>query len=96
MSLSRDEVLKIAGLARLALSEEEVARFSDQLSAVLDYVARLDELDLRGIEPSVHAVARTNVMRDDVVMPSLSPTDALFNAAATSENQFLIQSILEE
>lgn len=96
MSLSRDEVLKIAGLARLALSEEEVARFSDQLSAVLDYVARLDELDLRGIEPSVHAVARTNVMRDDVVIPSLSPTDALFNAAATSENQFLIQSILEE
>lgn len=96
MSLTREDVLKIANLARLDLSEEELAHFGDQLSAVLDYAARLNELDLSGIEPSAHAVSRTNVMRDDVTAPSLSPEDALFNASATADNQFLIQSVLEE
>lgn len=96
MSLTRNEVLKIADLARMTLTEDELTRFSSQLTAVLDFAARLNELDLSGIEPSAHAVARTNVMRDDVIMPSLSPEDALFNAAATAEGQFLIQSVLEE
>jgi aspartyl-tRNA(Asn)/glutamyl-tRNA(Gln) amidotransferase subunit C len=96
MSLSRGEVAKIADLARLSLTEEELDHFAGQLSAVLDYAARLDELDLSGVEPSAHAVVRRNVIREDVVTPSLTPEDALFNAAATAEGQFLIQSVLEE
>ncbi len=96
MSLTREDVKKIADLARLALSEEELNHFGEQLSAVLDYAARLDELDLTGVPPSIHAVAQVNVMRDDVMMPSLPTADALFNAAETADDQFLIQSVLEE
>lgn len=94
--LTREEVIKIAHLARLALTPEEVATYQEQLSAVLDYAARLNELDLTGVEPSPHAVARQNVMRDDAIEPGLSVEDALFNAAATADNQFLIQSVLDE
>jgi len=96
MALTRAEVIKIAHLARLALSDEELNHYQEQLSAVLDYAARLNALDLTGVEPSAHAVARRNVMRDDVVIPSLSREDALFNAAATADGQFLIQAVLEE
>ena len=104
MSLTRDDVVKIAHLARLALTDDELGHYGEQMSAVLDYVARLDELDLSGVAPSAleteflgrNSVSRVNVMRDDVITPSLAPEDALFNAAATAEGQFLIQSILEE
>ncbi len=95
MNLSREDVIKIAHLARLALTDEELADYQEQLSAVLDYAARLDELDLTDVAPSVHAVGRRNVLRDDIVTPSLSPDDALYNAAATADGQFLIQSILD-
>lgn len=94
--LTREEVIKIAHLARLALTPEEIAVYQVQLSAVLDYAARLNELDLTGIEPSAHAVAQQNVMRDDVVEPGLSVEDALYNAAASADDQFLIQAVLDE
>ncbi len=94
MSLTRDEVARIAHLARLALTEEELAHYGEQLSAVLDYAARLNELDLSGVPDASGGLL--NVMREDVVTPSLSNEDALFNAAATAEGQFLIQAVLEE
>ena len=95
MTLSREDVTKIAHLARLALTDEELAHYQSQLSAVLDYAARLNELDLTGVPPSTHAAGRRNVLREDVVAPSLTPDDALFNAAATADGQFLIQSVLD-
>ncbi len=94
MSLTRDEVARIAHLARLALTEEELAHYGEQLSAVLDYAARLNELDLSGVVDASGGLL--NVMREDMVAPSLSNEDALFNAAATAEGQFLIQAVLEE
>lgn len=94
--LTREEVIKIAHLARLALTPEEIATYQVQLSAVLDYAARLNELDLSGVEPSPHAVAQRNIMRDDVIEPGLSIEDALYNAAASADDQFLIQSVLDE
>ena len=96
MSLLREEVIKIAELARLGLTEVELDHYGRQLSAVLEYAARLNELDLEGVEPSAHAIDRTNVMREDIVVPSLPTEAALPNAAAASENQFLIQSVLDE
>lgn len=96
MSLTPADVAWIANLARLALTEEELEAYRTQLSAVLDYAARLNELDLTGVEPSAHAVARQNVWREDVVEPSLPLEDVLFNAAATAQDQFLIQSVLDE
>ena len=79
-----------------ALSAEEIAIYQKQLSDVLDYAALLNELDLTGVEPTAHAVAQRNILRDDVVEPSMPVEDVLFNAAATAENQFLIQAVLEE
>jgi aspartyl-tRNA(Asn)/glutamyl-tRNA(Gln) amidotransferase subunit C len=101
MSLTREEVAKIAHLARLALTPEELEHYQDQLSAVLDYAAHLNELDLAGVEPSLHAIGgasapRQNVMREDVITPSLPLEDVLFNAAETDQDQFLIQSVLDE
>ena len=96
MALTRDEVARIAHLARLDLTADELLHYQEQLSAVLDFAARLNELDVSNVEPSAHAVARRNVMRDDQIRPSLSTEDALFNAAAVAQDQFLIQSVLEE
>ena len=96
MTLTHTDVTHIARLARLALTEEELAHYQEQLSAILDYAARLNELDLSGVPAALQAVAGHNVMREDVVTPSLAPEDVLFNAAATAEGQFLIQAVLEE
>jgi len=95
MTLSREDVTKIAHLARLALTDEELAHYQSQLSAMLDYAARLNELDLTGVPPSTHAAGRRNVLREDVIAPSLASDDALFNAAAAADGQFLIQSVLD-
>ncbi len=90
------DVTHIAHLARLALTEQELAHYQEQLSAILDYAARLNELDLSGVALPPPSDGRHNVLRDDIVTPSLPRDDALFNAAATDEGQFLIQAVLEE
>lgn len=96
MSLTLQDVAKIAHLARLELTADQLVAFQNQLSAVLDYADMLNELDLDGIQPTAHAIARQNVMRPDVVEPGLSVEDVLYNATATADNQFLIQSVLDE
>ena len=96
MSLSKREAEKVAHLARLALSAAELEESQRQLSAILDYAAMLDKLDLTGIRPTAHAVARENVMREDAIVPGLALEDILFNAAQHEDDQFLIQSVLEE
>ena len=90
------DVAHIAHLARLALTEQELAHYQEQLSAILDYAARLNELDLSGVALPSPSDSRHNVLRDDIVTPSLLRDDALFNAAATDEGKFLIQAVLEE
>ncbi len=96
MSLTKQDVEKIAHLARLELSAEQLAAFQTQLSAVLDYADMLTELDLDGIEPTAHAITRQNVMRPDVVEPGLTVEEVLQNAQHTAENQFMIQSVLDD
>ena len=93
------DITHIARLARLALTDEELEHYQDQLSAILDYAARLNELDLSSaaiLAEDAPPLGRYNVLRDDIVTPSLPRNDALFNAAATEEGQFLIQAVLEE
>jgi aspartyl-tRNA(Asn)/glutamyl-tRNA(Gln) amidotransferase subunit C len=96
MSLTQQDVEKIAHLARLELTQAEKVQYLGQLTAVLDYAALLNELDLTGVQPTAHAIAQQNVLRDDVVASSLPIEDVLFNAPQQAENQFLIQSVLEE
>lgn len=95
MAFPRETVLKVASLARLQLTPEEVDLFATQLGATLDYVARLDELDVSNVEPMVHAIELTNVLRDDVLVPSLPRHDAVANAPKTDGKYFLVPAILE-
>jgi aspartyl-tRNA(Asn)/glutamyl-tRNA(Gln) amidotransferase subunit C len=95
MPLSRDTVLKVAQLARLELTPAEVDAFAEQLGAILDYVARLDELDTSQIEPMVHSVEVANVLRDDMLVPSLPRAAALANAPQTDGRYFLVPAIIE-
>lgn len=94
--LSRSDVEKIAHLARLELTEAEKALYQRQLSAILHYAERLNELDLEGVPPTAHAISQQNVMRADVVERPLPMEDILFNAPQTARNQFVVQAILEE
>ena len=88
--ISDEQVRHVARLSRLLLSEDEVAQFGHQLSAVLDYVARLNELDVEGVEPMAHAADLTNVLRDDVPQSGLDVDTALANAPARSTPVFKV------
>lgn len=94
--LTLADVEKIAHLARLELTQAQKEKYLRQLSAVLDAAATLNELDLTHVEPTTHAVPQHNILRPDVVAPGLPLEDALFNAAQKAQNQFLIQSVLDE
>jgi len=80
MSLSPQEVKAVAHLARLELSEAELAAMTRQLGAILDYVAQLQQLNVEGVEPLAHALEVQNVFRDDEPAPSLPVAEALANA----------------
>lgn len=93
--LSRDDVLKVAMLARLKLSEAEVERIAAQLGDVLNYVEVLNEIDTEDVEPMAHAVELSNVFREDVARESLPREAALANAPKSDGRYFLVPQILE-
>ena len=95
VSLNRNDVAKVAHLARLRLSEEELDRMTARLGAILGYVERLAEVDTEGIEPMAHAVERTNVFREDVETSMLPREAALANAPKTDGQYFLVPQILD-
>jgi aspartyl-tRNA(Asn)/glutamyl-tRNA(Gln) amidotransferase subunit C len=80
MAISRDEVLHVARLARLALSDEELDRLGAQLNAILEAVGKVSELDLADVEPTAHPLDLVNVWADDEPRASLTVEDALANA----------------
>ncbi|HLU42324.1 MAG TPA: Asp-tRNA(Asn)/Glu-tRNA(Gln) amidotransferase subunit GatC [Microthrixaceae bacterium] len=94
--LTTAEVAKVAELARLRLTPEELERFTDQLAAVLDHAADIEALDLDGVEPLAHPVQLTNVMRDDEPGEVLDREEVLAQAPATEEGQFRVPPVLGE
>jgi aspartyl-tRNA(Asn)/glutamyl-tRNA(Gln) amidotransferase subunit C len=80
MPISREQVLHVARLARLALTEEEIARFEEQLSAILKAVGKVAELDLSAVEPTSHPLDLVNVLGEDEPHVSLTQAEALANA----------------
>jgi aspartyl-tRNA(Asn)/glutamyl-tRNA(Gln) amidotransferase subunit C len=90
--IDRDEVLHVARLARLALSEDELEPMARELSAVLDHIARMGELDLDGVPPSTHVVEVTGGLRPDVPRPCLEREVVLAQAPAVSGEGFLVPS----
>lgn len=95
MALSIQDVEKIASLARLELTDAEKVLYQEQLSAVLAYAERLNELDIRDMPPTSSAVPMKNVLREDEVQPSLALEDTLFNAPDSAQDQFRIQAVFE-
>ena len=90
--LSRDQVLHVARLARLELTDEEVERFSGELSKVLDHIETIGELDLDGVEPTSHVVAVENALRADEPRPSLPVETALESAPDPALGGFRVPS----
>lgn len=95
MSLTPEEVRHIARLARVGLSQDDVTRFQDQLSQILDYFQRLQEVDTENIPPTAHTLAMHNVMRDDEPHPSFDRQDILANAPKREEDFFRVSAVLE-
>ncbi len=90
MAITRDEVLHVAQLARLELSDAEVDRFVEQLSAILEAVGKVSELDIADAEPTAHPLELVNVWAEDEPRPSLSPEEALANAPAREGDYFVV------
>jgi aspartyl-tRNA(Asn)/glutamyl-tRNA(Gln) amidotransferase subunit C len=86
--IERDQVLHVAKLARLRLSEEEVEKMVGELSGILDHVDRIGNLDLEGVEPTSHVVALENVLRADEPRPSLPRAVALASAPEPQDGAF--------
>nr|MDT0663062.1 Asp-tRNA(Asn)/Glu-tRNA(Gln) amidotransferase subunit GatC [Micromonospora sp. DSM 115978] len=95
-AISRDEVAHLARLSRLAVTEEELATFAGQLDVILQAVARVGEVTAADIPPTSHSVPLTNVLRDDVVTPGLTPAEALAGAPDAEEQRFRVPRILDE
>jgi aspartyl-tRNA(Asn)/glutamyl-tRNA(Gln) amidotransferase subunit C len=96
MSLSREQVLHIARLARVGVEEDEVERFAHQLSDILDYFERLQAVDTTGIPPTAHTLPLHNVWRDDLNEPCLDPETVLANAPLRDGDHFRVKAILDE
>ena len=95
MPITRDQVEYVAHLSRLALSDEEMDRFAEQLDEILHYIDKLNELDTSGVEPLVYAIDRTNVFREDEPAGSLTRKEALQNAPDHGEGCFKVPRIIE-
>jgi aspartyl-tRNA(Asn)/glutamyl-tRNA(Gln) amidotransferase subunit C len=95
MKLSREEVLHIARLARVALTEAEITRLSEQLSSILENFEILQQVDTTDIPPTAQSVSLQSVMREDEVRPSLPQEDILANAPRREGDFFRVRAVLE-
>ena len=93
--LSREEVLKLAQLARLALSDEEIEEFQGELSDILQYVEQLQQVDISGLKPTNQVTGLTNVMRDDTVRDyGYQPKDLLKNVPEVQDDMIKVNRMV--
>ncbi len=90
--IDRDQVLHVARLARLSLTDEETERMASELSGILEHVEAIGELDLDGVPPTTHVIALENVLRPDEVAPSLDRERALAGAPDATADSFRVPS----
>ena len=96
MKLNPQQVQKVAKLANIPVSEEEVEKYSDQLSKILDYIDQLNSVDTAGVEPTFNITGLSNVLRDDEVGERLSQEEALKNTSQKKEGFFVTKGVFEE
>ncbi len=94
--IDRETVKKVAKLARLGLTEEEVDIFASQLSVILENIAKLQEVDVSGVSPTAHASRLSSIMRADIPQPSYPPEVLLANAPEQEDNCLKVPAVLEE
>jgi aspartyl-tRNA(Asn)/glutamyl-tRNA(Gln) amidotransferase subunit C len=94
VKITREDVLYVARLARLEIEDSAVDRFALQIGRILEYVEQLNELDTTGVRPTAHALALTNVMREDAARPHLEREAALANAPRQEDGCFLVPKIV--
>jgi len=95
LTITHIDVEHVAKLARLELSTEEREQFTEQLNAILSYAEKLNELDTEHIAPTSHVLKLVNVMRDDVIRPSLTIEQVMRNAPEEEDDQFRVPAVLE-
>ena len=86
--ITRDDVAHVASLAKLTLTDAELDEFTEQLAAVLAHAADVEALDVHDVPPTAHPYPLANVLRADVVTPTLDPTEVLAQAPAVAEGRF--------
>jgi aspartyl-tRNA(Asn)/glutamyl-tRNA(Gln) amidotransferase subunit C len=96
VKIDRETVEHIAELAKLQLTEDEITRYAEQLSAILEYAEILQQLDTDAIPPTASVLPVRNVLRPDMIQPSLPREQALANAADAAEGQFRVEAVLDE
>lgn len=93
--LSKDDILKLASLSRLALTDEEVEEFASEISEILQYVEQLQSTDISGLQPTSQVTGLTNVTRDDEVIEyGYAPQELLRNLPAQQDNQIKVRKML--
>lgn len=96
MKLTADQVKKVVKLAELPLTPEEEEKYSEQLSAILEYVDQLNQVDTLGVEPTFNVTGLNNVMSEDETVVSLSQEEALSNAPQKNNGMFVTKGVFEE
>lgn len=96
MAVTPEDIARLAGLARLSLTEQECAELAPEIDVILDSMAKVGDVDTDNVAFTTHPVARTNVFREDVVQPSLSPEQALSGAPSAEDGRFRVPAILSE
>jgi len=94
MAVTKKEVEKIAELARLKFSEEELENFTPQMNEILSYMDKLNELDTENIKPLSHPVEQSNVFREDEMKASITTDEALKNAPSKDEHHFKVPKVI--
>ena len=94
MKITKAEVLHVADLARLDLDEASIDRFAGQIGNILEYVAKLNEVDTEGIQPTSHAISITNVFREDQQRQPLDREKALENAPEKEDGNFVVPKVV--
>lgn len=94
MQISEEQIRQVGRLARLEIGDEELTTLSGQLTTILGYVEKMNELDTSQVEPVSHALAVVNAFREDEVMPSLPREEALANAPAATDEAFIVPKVV--
>ncbi|MFZ4453494.1 Asp-tRNA(Asn)/Glu-tRNA(Gln) amidotransferase subunit GatC [Salibacterium aidingense] len=93
--ITKEQVRHVAHLARLSVTEEEAATFTEQLDAIIEFAEQLNELETENVEPTTHVLDIHNVLRKDEQRPSLDREEALKNAPDQEDGQVKVPSVLE-